>query len=312
MPKFNFKNIPLDSIRDLNSWSLHQDLSDVEQTELLKSIEKFGILRPPVVQEVPGGFKLICGRKRVAATKNAHPKNDVFCRIIPATVQYDYLLKLILEDQRLSGPLSVIMRARFISLCNEFLPAETITEITTDNDISYTKSKRLLPFLSLELPIRDAIHHGNISEKTGFEFLKLNQEDRLFLTDLFKNLHLNSNKQKNLIEMSQIIIAQENLSFKKLFTQHFNNVLEIDEKINIPQTVNNLLRNLFEKSHPLTSSAEKEFTDRVKILKLPARCSVEHSPSFEKDSISLKIEFKDIDKLEAKRQELDLFLKNTL
>ena len=299
MKSDSFSIIPLEILfnSDVDHFSLHKDLSMNLSADFLSSIKCYGLFHPPVVMRTNDGYQLICGRKRIQALLETGSDPSPLCRVVTISGPPE-LLATILEDQRLSGPLSVIMTARLLKLTETLLPRESRNAFIKQMEIgSYAQLQRLLPLLNLEQPIRDAIHRGSISDNVGMILCSFTPEDRLFLCHLFLGLSLNKNKQKRLLDMCQILIAQKGGTYKKLFQRDFKDFLPENIHSNIPQTAGNLLKCLYEASHPLSTHAEKVFNDRKNDLGLPASCSVSHSPAFEKDSVTLSIEFDNLDEM---------------
>lgn len=295
----SFSIVPLETIlnSDIDRFSLHKDLSMNLSADFLCSIKRYGLFHPPVVMKTGNGYQLICGRRRIQALLETGSDPSPLCRVVNISGPSD-LLTTILEDQRLSGPLSVIMIARLLKLTETLIPRESRNTLIEQLDIgSYAQLQRLLPLLNLEQPIRDAIHRGSISDKVGLILCSIAPQDRLFLCHLFLELSLNKNKQKRLLDMCQILISQKGGTYKKLFQNDFRDFLPENIRSNIPQTAGNLLKCLYEASHPLSTHAEKVFNDRKNDLGLPASCSVSHSPAFEKDRVTLSIEFDNLDEM---------------
>lgn len=299
MKSTSFRTVSLETLfnSDVDRFSLHKDLSMNLSSGFLSSIKRYGLFHPPVVMKTAKGYQLICGRKRIQSLLEIGSAPSPLCRVVNISGPSE-LLTTIFEDQRLSGPLSVIMIARLLKLTETLIPQGSRKALIEQLDIgSYGQLKRLLPLLNLEQPIRDAIHRGSISEKVGLILCSIAPEDRLFLCHLFLELSLNKNKQKRLLDMCQILIAQKRGTYKKLFQNDFRDFLPENIGSNIPQTSGNLLKYLYEASHPLSTHAEKVFNDRKNDLGLPASCSVSHSPAFEKDKVTLSIEFDNLDEM---------------
>jgi hypothetical protein len=86
--------------------------------------------------------------------------------------------------------------------------------------------------------------------------------------------------------------------------KHYDELTRVGTVENVPQAGLLLLDDLQKKCMPMSSTAEKEFKDRVSKLKLPATCSVEHSPAFEKDTVTLSISFENLADLAQKAPHL--------
>ena len=293
MKKESIHSISLKTLldSDIDRFTLHRDLSASLSPEFLLSIKRYGLLHAPIVMREQEGYQLVCGNRRIRALQAINRDRDVLCRMI-APAETVELLAIIVAEQRLSGPLCAIMTARFVKLFDSLVPQPARHEVMEQLNIApYRKLQRFLPLLGLEQPLRDAIHRQAVSEKTGLTLCSMVPEDRIFLCDLFLALGLNRNKQKQLIDMCQVITARQGGTIKNLFHEGFREFLPENLPVNRPQAAAGLMKSLYEASHPLSSKAEKQFHERQKGLGLPANCSLSHSPSFEKDQVTLSITF---------------------
>ena len=299
MKKDSIQSLSLKTLldADIDRFSLHRDLSGSLSPDFLLSIKRFGLLHPPIVMKEHEGYQLVCGNRRIRALQAINSDRDVLCRVV-APAEAVELLAIILEEQRLSGPLCAIMTARFLKLVESLVPGESRNEVMEQLNVeSYRKLRRFLPLLMLEQPIRDAIHRQVVSDKTGLTLCSIVPEDRIFLCDLFLALGLNKNKQKRLIDMCQVITTRQGGTMKNLFHSRYRDFLPENLPANRPQAAASLMNTLHEASHPLSSKAEKQFHELQKGLGLPANCSLSHSPSFEKDQVTLSITFNDFDEM---------------
>ena len=89
------------------------------------------------------------------------------------------LLAVLIEDQLLDGPLSVIMSARLVRLMETLITKELRISLLNDYQLSsYGQLQRLLPLLSLEEELRNALHNGLISDKVGPSLSRSKQAER--------------------------------------------------------------------------------------------------------------------------------------
>jgi len=286
--------LPMESILQRGQWSLHQDISNETDDEFIGSVERLGLLRPPIVRLGQDGYELVCGVKRLDALRRlGHPTGSIGCSVLSEQAQAEDILSLIAEDQIQTGPLSPIEAARFINLVNEQLtqPNNELFNLASATT-STTQRNQLLSLLELEEPIRTSIHHGKISIKTGLNFVSLPTAERRFIHDLFIRLSLNGNKQRRFLELMQIITGVEGCTVVKFISNHFPELCR-EPISNIPQQTTHLMKRLYEHSHPGISLAKEEFVKRVAKMKLPKNCRVSPTPAFEKDSVTLEVEFDD-------------------
>ena len=284
-------------------WSLNQDVSlEVEQS-LLDSIERFTIIHPPILRTFGKSYDILCGVNRIAAAQQL-ALSQITCLAVDHPGEVADLLLLIAEDQRLSGPLSPIQSARLIAMAESCAPHRDHRFIKQLLAASGTVGiHRLKPLLSLEEAIRNSIHNGQCSVHTGLAMVDMIETDRITLFQLLSNLSLNANRQRRVIELSRIIAAGRQCSIGDVFQTDFPELLELPID-NIPQKSSLLIKELFRLSHPLSSQAEERFTERVKGLKLPAHIRLTHSPSFERDTVTMEVDFAGLEDFEQRWQRL--------
>ncbi len=305
MGSLRLQNIPTKAVSDGGRWSLHQDLDRDPGGDFVESVKRFGIIRPVLVQEGNDGYEVVCGIKRLRAAREILDQPAIDCLVINNGPEISDLLRLIIEDQKLSSPLSPIEKARCCLLCRQLLDAKSCHRLLSSALAgNQGNPDRLIPLLGLEQPIRSDIHRGAISEQTARELLSLKAPDRLVLHRLFRKLSPNHNKQRRIIEMSHIIAAQKEFSFVELFSTSYPEYIDDRPADNPPQMIHNLLQDLGRRSAPMSTEAEKRFSERIAALDLPPYCSVSHSKGFEQDNVTLNVHFSTFEAFDLKWQEI--------
>ena len=285
--------VSIESILPGVQWSLHQDISIELDNDLIESIDHLGLLRPPIVRPGQDGYELICGARRLDALRQLRHGPTMPCSVLGDQVQGEDFLLVVAEDQIHTGPLSSIEASRLIALHSQCCTQpnhELLMRATSTS--STTQRNRLHSLLQLEEPIRTSIHHGGISTKTGLSLVSLPSAERLFIYELFTRLSLNANKQRRFLELVQIITAAKGCTIAELITDHFAELCQGHIE-NIPQKTHQLMKHLYELSHPGISLAKEEFLKQVSEINLPKNCKAIPSPAFEKDRITLEVAFDD-------------------
>lgn len=298
--------IPLGAIDTDKSWSLHQDLDQSIDDVLLASVQKFGIIRPLLVrQSNRDGYRVICGVARLRALR-ALTAERALCLVLDPALENRDLLVLAAKDQSDSGALSPIETARLALLAATLAGDDAPAILAAHTSIKNSGHRqRIVRLLALESPLRQAIHTGAMSAKTGLLLAALPADDRLFLARLFAALALNDNKQQRVIECGRIITVREQCSFQDLFRCRFAYCLDLEHRqVNLPQLTNRLLDEIYRHSHPTITRARQDFAERLKSLYLPPHCTVSPSTSFEYDRVTLSIEFDSLDDLATRWPDL--------
>ena len=295
-PILNFKNIALSHI-DFGdfSYSLSPELDIVPDESLTESISRHGILHPPIIRETTQDFYIIVsGRKRLLALQALDTESTCDCLVIYRHVPELDIFSLLLEEIQLARKLTTIEKSIFL---------QKITAITDERHIIRDFLPRLglapAPFsikytiklFDLEDPIRRSLHHGQLSETVAYDFILLSPQDRMTLFEIITSLRLSFSFQKKLLNICRELASRANMSIAALFDNDEVQGILHHQDANPPQKTKNLMLWLSCRHMPRSAQAEEEFSRFVAALQLPLNVSVQHTPFFEDDSITLSITF---------------------
>jgi len=305
----SFYEIKNNCIEYSKTWSLHPFLPSEPSAKLLVSIQRIGLLHPPILlQSSKNKYHLLCGHYRMMANERINPLNtSITCLVLEQNTPTKQILHTILEDQLLSGNLSSIEKSYFFKYCLNYMTineaAKKYLPILSEKIITHTIEK-LLRFLELEPELQISMHDGIINEKTANELLNLTPGDRLTLHDIFLDLGIGGGKQNRLLALSKDLAYREGTTITQLLSGSDYKEILIHPEMNQPQKIANLLVILHKKLFPKSNSAEEAFLKRVHNLGLPTTCSIAHSQAFERDAISVTMHFKNLLKVEENITEI--------
>jgi sulfite reductase alpha subunit-like flavoprotein len=120
------------------------------------------------------------------------------------------------------------------------------------------------------------------------------ENDKLALVQLFKNCGMGDGKQKRFFTLIRDIALREGLTISSYLQQEKIRAILDHEEMNVPQKIHHLGDLLQQELSPSYSLAERDFVKQLKELHLPTNYSISHSPSFERDEITLTIAFENI------------------
>ena len=290
-------SIPLSAITYTREWSLHPWDSPTISDELLRSFYQIGILHKPILLAKEGDrFDILCGFKRLQFALSNAKVESVECLVLAKDTELKILLDTLLADQSLSHPLSLAEKARFVEICTHFLSHQDIVSIYLDtlqlpkNSSTITELKNIL---QQDQIIITEIHAGRLQGKMVAELLRLSgSSDRIALVQLFRDLGMGDGKQKRFFTLIRDLAFRQNSAIAEyLKTPAISEIIE-HPVMNVPQKIQHLNNYLQHQLYPMSSKAEEDFTRQVRELHLPSRCTISHSPAFEKDDITLSISFK--------------------
>lgn len=299
-----FHKINIESIEYSDEWSLHPFLSSKEPALLHRSIQRVGLLQPPILQkQSSGNYQLITGYSRLRVFERTYPmERFVPCLVIAETTSAKHILSYVLEDQLLSGSLTPMEKAFFFNHCLKHMDidaaANSFLPILNEKIQPHTINK-LSRLLELESELQISVHNGQIGEKTAYELLNLDSIDRLSVHTVFITLKLGGGKQKRFLALSKDLAYREGNTIAEFLAKpEFRDILTHPE-MNPPQKAAILLATIQKKLFPQSDSAEEAFKKKIIKMNLPASCTVTHSQSFEKDEVSLTLRFNNLSEMET-------------
>ncbi len=314
-PQPSFETIKINQIRISDEWNIRPFLSSQLLPRVRASIKTFGLLHPPIVHKISKNqYQLIAGHIRLAIFREIFvDKKYVTALVLNNKNISKNILSYILEDQLLSGAISPMEKACFFHIA---LKHTTIDEAAAlFSPILYQKLQphsinKMLLLLDLEPELKIDVHNGIVGEKLALELLLLSTEDRLTLHAIFKKLELGGGKQKRLLTLSKDVARGQGKTIRQLLHEADSQEILMHPEMNHPQKISNLFSMLHKKLFPQSNAAEEQFLINVSRMELPPSCSISHSQSFEKDEVSVVLNFNDLSAVEQRLTAIKQLLEN--
>ncbi len=257
------------------------------------------------MQETKTGYILVSGRRRIEIARLLElPEVPFF--VLPANIPLKEKSEYLLAHARTGAELSVIERAVFF--------AKVVKELKLTEKTSLLPYLDLKPqayhitemgkYLSLEEAAINGLHEGWIHPKTGLKLLQLKSiYDRETVVILLKNFNFGGSKQQKLVSYAIEMVKRSKQPFADIIKES-----PCRNGDNKPQQGAALLHMLEEKCSPRLSEAQDQFRQFQKSLKLPKNVTLNHTASFEDNSMSLSIIFTDQDELIKKWRRIEKIL----
>ncbi|MHB8791125.1 MAG: ParB/RepB/Spo0J family partition protein [Desulfobulbaceae bacterium] len=267
---------------------------------LVDSIREYGLLHPPLLQQRGGDrFIVIAGWKRLAAAITVLQWDTVPCIVAPADCPDLHLHALLLEQSLLGKPLSAPELSGFFANLCTICGIEDVLPLLAK--LGYKPNRHqldeLLDLRNLSESALLALHRGILSSAGARKLLRLVRADQETLVAMIARFQLGGSKQQKLIELCTELLHREHRSVEDI-TAPFLEELTMSRQMNIPQQAAALLSWLHGQCCPRSGQAESEFSRRVAQLNLPTTMQVDHSSSFEEDSVTLRLKFTDWEALQ--------------
>jgi hypothetical protein len=264
--------------------------------QLHDSVARCGLVPPPLLTSRDDGRHIIvAGRPRLLAFRRLPGADPCGCLVLPATTPPAILLTLALQDIMLRRPATPVEKAICWQKAVGCLGKEgAAREFGPQLELSRQLTPaRLEKIVNLDLKMQEALQASHLELKTAFKLMDLDRADGIALFAIIAQLRLSSSNQRKIIDHCLALHHRRHRPIAALLAEP--ECLEIinHPEANPPQKTAMLMSWLTGQCYPRLTEAEKEFRGFAGKLQLPKGITIDHSPSFERDSLTLTIDFKD-------------------
>lgn len=284
---------------------LHETVPD---SATVATLAQFGQTVPLLVwQHTDTLYQLLSGYPQfmaIASLGLARVACQTLPRDVPPLVRYSLQ---ILHD-RSSAQASPILHAHLLQQAKQELADKDISSLLAL--MGYKPQRRtldeLLALLHLSPSTMAALHHGKMAPKAGKLMQFLSHDDQELVSQLIGRYRVGGSKQHKLIEMTTELSLRNNISVRDLLREWIDDYHQGDVRENAPQRFNQLLRMLEALYHPEQTKMERNFHQILKELALPDSITIVPSPSFEDESLEMRIRFDDVETFRGKWKTLKM------
>lgn len=310
---FQYITVPYDVLNIHNKWDIH--VFQKQSSPILQSVESIlsvGILHSPLIKKREDGrYDIITGSRCLSVLQAHNYQENIKCRSLSEGLTNIQILTLLYREYTVIGPLSPIALAYFHQLCDDILSTDEKTRLLTELNLNSKPhfANRILSLLKLNTVQQSGIMNGLISENIAQELLKFEEGDRTALYQLFSMLNIGTGKQKRMLMLIRDIAGRDGIAIKEFLEADDIQQIIKHREMNIPQKTQSLLHLLQTRHSPSLLAAEERFQSWQSQINLPDFCSLKHSQSFENDTVSVNITFKNQTQFETFWAELGPHIK---
>jgi ParB-like chromosome segregation protein Spo0J len=273
---------------------------------LKRSIEKVGLIHPPLLQKASHGrYRVVGGWKRVLAVGELGYSQFIAALLPEGVREQDAFILNLCENvsHRTLNPIETALAInkliRYISLQEireEFLPllglGKSLSLLKTYTDI-----------LNLEEEIKIGLASGKITKEIVTILLQFSPQERIMLSQLITRLKLSKSKQVELVENCAVIRERDGVDVK-IFLQS-EEVKEIlsDKKIGLITQGDRIREYVRKLRYPRLAQAEEAFRRKKEKLKLKGIALIP-PPYFESEEFKVNFSFTTIEEFKKRLAQL--------
>ncbi|MEW6429469.1 MAG: ParB/RepB/Spo0J family partition protein [Thermodesulfobacteriota bacterium] len=265
---------------------------------LAASVARAGILHPPLL--LPRGenvYSVVAGFRRVAAARETMAEG--WCMLLGAKTVPEICLQLAMEDIVGQRQPTLLERAVFLDKLGRHLDSAKMTRILASLSIPFSERQRqeAALILALEPPVIEAIHAGRVDDRIVPQLAAMNMRDRLSVLDIITAFGLSVGNQRKMLAMAMDLSKRQRISVMAVLGQEGVARILDDPKRNPPQKTARFMLWLERQCFPQLAEELRRFRRLREELRLPANITVDHSPFFEKDELTMTIAWPDAESL---------------
>ena len=269
--------------------------------DLIESIERFGVLVPPLVKPVGDRFKIISGFLRLEACRQLGVETTGV-RLVAADCPDLVCAHCAIAENGLQRRLNPLETARAVALLattvpeKKRLPAEAIAAGLTDNPDMIAK---LLQVVKLPEAVQAHLAEGAIGMAMALALGRETAEFGTKCAGIFGDLRIGLNRQREiLLLLSEIATRDDVLPLDIIEHDAIAEILS-DADLDRPLKVNRIRDWLYHRRYPNLASAEDTFAERRSRLKLGKDIQLKAPRNFESDRYTISIQFSSVEDIRA-------------
>lgn len=287
-------------IKDINLKDERFRISYFSSMEnLLLSIKEIGLINPPLVSSRNRQLILVSGWKRVLACLELS-MTSIPVWIIRSDDDLQMFLLAFYENLA-SREFSLLEKAEILrrlkklgekeqKIIRHYFPLLDIPQTSYHLDLYLTVSR-------FSKDVKSFIHQKNMSLASIEVFAEFNSRERKLLLPLLQPL--GQNKRQELLEDLHEISLRDGVSAQEILTSEGMGKILHSEKFSSLQKSDHIRQWLRKKRYPRLSSRREALKQALRKSKWPEDISIEPSPFFEEEALTVRFCFKDKEELRS-------------
>ncbi len=279
---------------------------------LAASIQQLGLIHPPVLKQHRSEYVIISGFRRIAACRQIG-WSTISAGVLRSEVDNETCALYAIADNSLQRPLNLVEISRSLFLLSEYVNDQTqqlkyASELGLPDHRDHIK--KIKKICQLPEPIQNAILCGTISLPVALDLFKFETDIGIDLANLFDQLKIGINKQRELILLFNEIALREKIPLRRLLNEESVRQILDNPELDRIQKSRRIKHYLNLRRFPAIFNTKKKFENLVKSLELGDTIRLIPPKDFEGTTYTLTLRFKTHSELAELRSKLDNIVRN--
>jgi len=286
--------------------------TETNVSDLMVSIRHVGLLNPPLLIGDDTEYTVVSGFRRIEACRGLGWSHLEARLLDPETTMID-CAQYAITDNALQRPLNLIETSRSIGLISAFVQdddtmAMKLSSLSLPQNPALVKKIQKIRHLSR--PIQRAILFNTISLAMALELGDLAPDAGNGFIELFENLKLSLNKQREVVNLVKEIAFREEIAVMEVLREKRLQEILTHADLDKSQKTRMIRSYLKKRRFPAITSAERTFDRLMKELKLGSEIKLTPPDNFEGPIYTLTLKFKDLVELKDRQATFDTIIRN--
>jgi len=273
---------------------------------LAASIDRLGVMHPPVLLADDSDYRVVCGFRRIAACKHLG-LSGISARLLSPGTDKLTCVQLAIAENSLQRPLNLIETSRALVLLSGVFSDPDDHRLAAgllglpDNFSAIHKLRQLSGLAS---EIQEGVLSNVLSMAMAIDLGQMEKSCGIGLSTLFGYLRLGLNKQREILTMIQEIAFREHSTVKEILNTPELQQIMVHEKWDRSQKTVHLRQYLRRRRYPSITSVENDYEARVRSLDLESGMALIPPRDFEGTTFSFHLNFNNLGELRQRLSRL--------
>ena len=289
---FNIHSLPIEAIDPHDTTFLITTKETVE--DLRRSIQNLGLIQPPILFKENSKIVIVSGFRRIKACRQlGYEKIDV--NLLDSITPKLQLVLLAVADNAMQRSLNLIEMSRAFNLLAHHVTDPTeippiVSALGLPGSADFIEKVKHLKHL--EPDIQKGVVENSISLPTALELGQYKPHEGRVLSNLFRDLQLSLNKQREVLGFLTDIAGRDGESITRILqNQQIVSIMQSHD-LDRHQKVQQLRKYLRRRRYPELSRMEEQYATMVKTLGLGPGFRLTPPRYFEGTDYTLSIVFR--------------------
>ncbi len=308
--RFKIKNVKLDQIESEDE--TYRITTNDNTDDLVASIQRIGIVNPPLLIQNISNYRIVCGFRRILASQRLG-WNNMDARILDANTKKLECVKYAIVDNAFQRSLNLIEISRSINMLYGVLDETNHLEMEmAEMGLPENRSliKKIKQICHLPMTLQNNILSNTLSLSMALELGSLEKETGKDFAKLFANLKLSLSKQREMLTLVKEIAHRDDTSMLEVLNDNTLQSILNNNHFDRNQKASKIRRHLKQRRFPIITKAEQTFETHVKRLNLKAGAQLIPPENFESTKYTLRFTFSSYDELQNHKSTFDAVIKN--